>query len=180
MRNIFNAIKLNMLFIIFFFCSMNIFSQSMDSALTVNRNNSLLHMEATISILSVNNIAIYKPFTISNNNYVNINILTGINFGFGNPFDLNSFFSKDHRRDLEYDLLIRGNLHIYKAFFIGIESGVTYKYLATNTQYHGRKWNEKIGLIITYKMNDSWCLIARASGTFKEASTFGIGAQFNF
>jgi hypothetical protein len=137
-------------------------------------------MEVTISIWSINNIAIYKPFTLINNNYVSFNVLTGVNFGFLNPFELRSFFSKEVLRFLEYDLLIRSDLHIYKAFSFDVEAGITYKYLASNEVYNRRKWNEKVGFIFSYKLNNSWRLIARSSGTFKKASTFGIGAQFNF
>ncbi len=154
-------------------------SQVEDSAQCGSENSTLLQTEITISIISINNVALYKPFSIFQNNNTSVGFLTGFNFGLANLLE-KKLFSDETTYIIEYDLLVRGVHKIYKSFFAGIEAGMTYQYLTSKNENNNYKWNEKVGVILLYQLGEKFNLFSRTSGTFKKASTFGLGFQYLF
>lgn len=138
----------------------------------VNKNKNLL-IETTISIVSTNNITIYKPFGLLNKKNINIDLQTGINF-----FVTNLTESKADIY-LEYDLLPRF-IWFSNSFYAGFEVGLCYKYIVSNEDKNYNKIREKIGLILGYNLSQNWDIILKINGTTTKASTFGIGVAFSF
>lgn len=148
-----------------------------DAPITKYRQN-LITAELSISIWSYNNLLLYKPINIYEQESSRLEILTGLNFAFGNPFDINSFTKSDHRRYLEYELFLRQEVSITDKLVIGAELGTSYKYFATNKIYSGKKWNERLGLLMLYNINERMNFLVRAAGTLENASVFGCGVQY--
>ncbi len=155
-----------------------VLAQTVSDVTVTKSSNNIVLAELSISIWSYNNLIFYKPINIYEQESCRLDILTGMNFAFGNPFDINSFTKSNHRRYLEYEFFLRQEFSISEKLSIGAELGTSYKYLVTNQKYSGKKWNERLGLLIIYNISEKVNLIMRAAGTLENASVFGCGFQY--
>ncbi len=128
------------------------------------------------SFIVFNNLVFYKPFELYQDDIIDFRIMTGPNFIIHDPFLIKN---EETELDVAYDIILRTGIRIMDRFFVGVEGGIYYHYLASNLTIVNQGWREKLGFLLRYNLNTNYNLLLRISGSIKNASNFGIGIQYN-